>query len=358
MIKELRRVAGVKKAKNVSCTFYNDAVEFKDHKEVLKRWNIENTQKNQEYRIIVVATKTEKKNRSKIFAMKFPDEPEFLRFYDAINTVPIAPIGKRTPPPTPSIVGVPHKPVIETPVDERSHISDHVPTSGSESIRRTPESTVLRQEPSEISEIRSIASRPLPSKSPESLSASVVINEKPQDRPVSFISPTSRSASTSSFRYRQSQPSRVKSAASCNITTFISSEDLLKVRRAQSVNSMLYYDLNTSQYSSNSDLSSVQDDSESSILTFDEYEPYSLVPSHSRNSYAKSVYENQNKLGRKSRRSSYSSASSMSDRGIISSNLSTVLSEVDVTSETEVAVIVQYVECESCRNTPHSTKSR
>ncbi|VUZ51391.1 unnamed protein product [Hymenolepis diminuta] len=103
MTKELRRTAGVKKNKEIQCKIDNDKVEFKGKKDVINRGNIENTQKNRDYRIIVVVTRINK-NHSKIFTMKFLDDSEFLRFYDAINAPYIPLIGAEKPQPTSVVV--------------------------------------------------------------------------------------------------------------------------------------------------------------------------------------------------------------------------------------------------------------
>ncbi|VDL61418.1 unnamed protein product [Hymenolepis diminuta] len=103
MTKELRRTAGVKKNKEIKCKIDNDKVEFKGKKDVINRGNIENTQKNRDYRIIVVVTRINK-NHSKIFTMKFLDDSEFLRFYDAINAPYIPLIGAEKPQPTSVVV--------------------------------------------------------------------------------------------------------------------------------------------------------------------------------------------------------------------------------------------------------------
>ncbi|KAM3174627.1 hypothetical protein ACTXT7_010172 [Hymenolepis weldensis] len=123
MIKELRRTAGVKKNKEIKCKIDNDKVKFKGKKDVINRGNIENTQKNRDYGIIVVVTKI-KKNHSKIFSMKFLNDSDFLRFYDTINAPIILPIGAETSEPTSVVV----KQSV-TPKQEDSHVYNEMPHS-------------------------------------------------------------------------------------------------------------------------------------------------------------------------------------------------------------------------------------
>nr|CDS26161.1 hypothetical transcript [Hymenolepis microstoma] len=62
-------------------------VKFKGKNEVIDCQKIERIQRNNDYGVIIVVVKT-KKNYSKLFAMRFLDNSEFLRFYDTINPAP------------------------------------------------------------------------------------------------------------------------------------------------------------------------------------------------------------------------------------------------------------------------------
>ncbi|VDO14261.1 unnamed protein product [Rodentolepis nana] len=87
MIKELRKTAGINKNKNIKCQVKNKKVEFEGKKKVIDCENIERIQRNKDYGVIMVVTKT-KKNRMKLFTMRFLDNSEFVRFYDTINPNP------------------------------------------------------------------------------------------------------------------------------------------------------------------------------------------------------------------------------------------------------------------------------
>ena len=83
--RSMLKVAKSKRSKELNCAVNKDKVVFKGKNKVLIRKNIEKTRKDKANKVIAVAAKAVKKNHSQIFVMKFPNDDEFERFYEALN---------------------------------------------------------------------------------------------------------------------------------------------------------------------------------------------------------------------------------------------------------------------------------
>lgn len=279
MIKELRRTAGVKKNQEIKCKIDNDKVEFKGKRDVIIRGNIENTQKNRDYRIIVVVTKINK-NHSKIFTMKFLDDNEFLRFYDTINAPYIPLIGAGTPQPTSVVV----KQSV-TSKREDSHVYNEVPHSKTVDFapHPNPVSSLSRLSTTtpvinELSAEKTQSSRRSLTRS-SSLPTNVAAEERP---PIIQTSQPQRQQIQTKSEMSQVEPallenvplynelseiSRDRSLSlleGANSVTFVSTEEIKPRKRVNSEENLCDNTLDNSEYSF--------------TFSLDESQQYSLVP--------------------------------------------------------------------------------
>nr|CDS15174.1 expressed conserved protein [Echinococcus granulosus] len=100
MTKALQKAAKGKQSE-VKCNMEQDKVVFQGRKEKIPRAKIAKTQRNKDQKIVVIATKVEKKQPGEIFAMKFSNEEEFNNFFEAIKEAPKGEESKK-PDPAPS----------------------------------------------------------------------------------------------------------------------------------------------------------------------------------------------------------------------------------------------------------------
>ncbi|VDK36336.1 unnamed protein product [Taenia asiatica] len=84
MSKELQKAAKAK-PKELKAKIQGNKVLFTNRKEKIMRADIGKMQRNKEKKIIVIATKFDKKKPNEIYALRFSDEKEFNEFFDALK---------------------------------------------------------------------------------------------------------------------------------------------------------------------------------------------------------------------------------------------------------------------------------
>ncbi|KAL5111875.1 hypothetical protein TcWFU_003966 [Taenia crassiceps] len=84
MTKELQKAVKAK-PKGTKAKIQQNKVVFKNSKEEIIRADIAKVQRNKEKKIIVIASKLDKKKAAEIYALKFSDEKEFNEFFETIK---------------------------------------------------------------------------------------------------------------------------------------------------------------------------------------------------------------------------------------------------------------------------------
>nr|CDS26160.2 hypothetical transcript [Hymenolepis microstoma] len=225
MSKELQKAAKAK-PQQILCKITPEKVLFKNKKEVIIRQNITKTRKNKENKIIVLATKTEKKNLKHIYALKFTDEDNFNRFSEAISAEPKDSTDKKQ---TPRSNSPAKRPQSSAAKHEEPHHYDNI-----DSLHKTP-NRISRSESRGSSPVLTESSvrTNQSSRRSSTRTPSRMREMKPKRRPASSSSSSSSSSTSKVLAQRRRASGRNESPSTLPSTsTYITTDVLNSPKRA------------------------------------------------------------------------------------------------------------------------------